>query len=389
MKTRILFFIFSILFFCIKCSSPEKQTNLEKTVKELEHSFKTQSIKFVEPYLADNFVINDFNPIVSKSFLGGIVSSLPVKKIKNIEIISRNKDTLFVNCDLVINKFLGLFSETLKLKMLETKDTVYLLKMDVPIGNVNMNVSVSLGNDTTSKQINLNNFSCVKNKKGLTYYDKGLEYIAKEVNQNQIKGINFVNEILGEKLSFPIGLLLINDSLQNTNIGQALMPVAINSKTFETDTLTNFFLNWAYFHELVEIHLVVGKFIKDPNTRWFREGLAEFVAHEVARKLNPKTDKIMISNRMKSYEKIGKKANLLNWIGTGDENIKRQGVQGGNGQYTAAMLFFIDLTNDYGKEIIPKVLTKLSGCSNIDSKIIIKELSILTGENIENRIKKY
>lgn len=368
---------------CAQKNSP----SVEETIDQLEKSFKMRSIQFIEPSLSDEFTFNTLEPLFSKQILAALINNLPVKRIKNREIVSQNNDTLFMKCDLVIDKYLGMFSQPIDLVLLNGKEKTYIIQLILD----DTSISVTVENDSVSaeKQLYLKDYSKVESKTIATYYDEGLGNIANEINKKQEKGIEIVENILNEQLIFKIGLLLLNDSLNNANIDQPVIPVPILTANYENDTTTSFFINWAYFHELVEAHLAYGKNITNPDTRWFRDGLADYISHKVAQELNPQIDSIMMQRRMNSYDDIGRKADLLTWIGTGNMTKKASGIEGGSGQYAAAMLFFIDLTDEYGEEIIPQIMEALKKHKDITSKILIKEISKITGTDIKKVLEKY
>ena len=370
------------------CSQNDNNSQIEKTIHQLEKSFKMRSIQFVEPYLSNEFIINDMEPLFSKQLLAILASGFPLKKIKNAKVVSKTNDTLFVKCDFVLDRYMGLFSESVELVMLSQNDKTYIQQLLMENA---FEVTVEDDSDTseTKKILSLKDFSKVENDTIPTYYEEGLGTIAKEINAKQIKGIKVAEKVLGEKLVLKIGLLLLNDDLTNSSIDQLVIPTPIKSANFEKDTLSTIIVNWAYFHELVELHLTFGKGIQDPNTRWFRDGLADFVSHKVAQKLNPQTDSIMMKKRLKAYSKLKGNANLLKWIGTGDETKKMSGIEGDSAQYAAAMLFFIDITEKYGENIIPEMMEVIKEHRDVTSKVLIKELSRITGENIEKVLETY
>ena len=330
-----------LIIILISCSmgyaQNDNSSQVKETIDQLEKSFKMRSIQLVESYISDEFVINEMEPLFSKQMLAGLITSFPLKEIKNVETVSKNNDTLFVKCDFVIDKYMGLFSKPMELVMLSHNNKAFIQQL---LTDISFGVRVEDGSDTSERKIlNLEDFSKVDNDIIPTYYGEGLSAIAKEINLKQVKGIEITDSILGEKLIIKMGLLLLNDDLMYSSIDQPVIPTSIKSANYDRDTFSSFIVNWAYFHELVELHLTIGKGIQDPNTRWFRDGLAEYVAHKVAQNLNPQADSIIMKGCMEAYTKVKGNANLLKWIGTGNEkNMK--GIEGGDGQYAAAMFFF-------------------------------------------------
>ena len=51
--------------------------------------------------------------------------------------------------------------------------------------------------------------------------------------------------------------------------------------------------------------------------------------------------------------------------------------------------FFIDITEKHGEEVIPKLMKILREHRDVTSKILVKELSKITGENIKKVLETY
>ena len=389
MKRKLMFSGLLLLFYFSSCSQKSAPENVQQTISALETGFKMKSIQHVTPVLSKSFSFNDFSPLLSKQVLAGIVNGFPLKEIKGIEVIENQNDTLQVTCKLVIDKFMGLLSQSIDLTLVNQNGQLVIQKLIIPDAEMEVNMEDDDRPDAKQQNIQLDDYHHLGYNEVPTFYEEGLEKIAAEVNEKQVAGIEIAEQIMGEELIFKLGLLLTKDSLKNAKIDQPVLPVTLNLPDYEADEKTGFFLNWAYFHELVELQLSLGKGIMDQNTRWFRDGMAEYVAHRVAYELNPLADSLMMKRRMNSYEEIDRKANLLEWIGTGNTDEKMEGIVGGPGQYTGALLFFIDLTEQYGEAIIPALLAKLTEQKDIDNEIIIKELSSLTGSDVTEKIEKY
>ncbi|MDY8137054.1 hypothetical protein [Aquimarina sp. 2201CG5-10] len=173
-------------------------------------------------------------------------------------------------------------------------------------------------------------------------------------------------------------------------VDQPVIPVVFKTEEdFEANFETQLFLNWVYFHEVTELHLVL-KGIKAANTRWFRDGLAEYMAYKVCKKLSPETAKNMLQKRRESYQEVKGNANLLNWTGTGiSENPEQDEFKGGTPQYGAGLLFFIDLVNDHGEDIIIQLFQALKNERDLSSKNILLALDKLTKEDTYQRVKRY
>lgn len=379
------------LIICNICISQAIDDQANVTIDRIEEAFKKRTIIKVQPYLTDGFTINDNSPSFSKQMLAGLIIELPIKKIKARQVISTTEKEITIGCKMVIAKYLGIFSQPIELTLLKENGSFMIHHMLITGQDgegVGVTVEVDEGAATNEKAIRLEDLSKIESKGAITYYENGLHDDAVDINSTQIKGLGIAKNILGEDILFKMGFLLLKDTMANMSIDEAVIPVPLDDNSVEGQEFSGTIVNWVYFHEVTELHLLLGRGILDPKTRWFRDGLADYIAHSVAKQLNPEIDSLVMTERMEAYEKVKGNAQLLNWIGTGSEK-KQSGIEGGSGQYAAAMLFFIDLTNKYGEDIIHKLLDAISDVKNITSKVLVRELTGLTGANIKSMIESY
>lgn len=394
-KMKTFKHLITLLLVLLSITSYSKTNNpeAEQAIDQLEKAFKMLTIQHVEPILTDDFTINDYSPSFSRQMLAGLIIELPIKKIKKREVISDSGTETRIKCKMVIAKYLGIFSQRIELTLVDGDGKSYIKNLVLinqgPEGE-GIGVEVDTGSEegAPKKEIVLEELEVVETNGAATYYEDGLDEMAKEVHQVQTEGLQITEEILKEEPLFKLGYLLLKDSLTNMSIDEAVIPIPAAAESEEEKDLVLMMTNWVYFHEVTELHLVLGKGILDPNTRWFRDGLADYVAHTVAKQLNPEADSLVMATRVESYEPIKGKADLLNWIGTGSEK-KQKGFEGGSGHYAAAMFFFIDLTEKYGEEVIPNLLERLLDHKKITSKVLIKELSEITKADIKEMIESY
>ncbi len=390
MKSITTILSFFILF-CNPALSQEIKPEHNELINHLEKAFKMRTIQHIHPYLATDFRINENTPSFSLQMLAGLIIELPIKKIKSRKFLSDSSGIIRVTSKMVIAKYGGIFSQPIELTLTE-KDNQYLIQEMELLGQngegIGVTVEVDNDGEIEQKEVKLEELEKIENDGAPTYFEKGSDSIATAINSIQVEGLKIAKHTLNEEILFKLGFLLMNDDMSNMSINEAVLPIVINNETDDDQELADIITYWVYFHEVTELHLLLGNGILDPKTRWFRDGLADYVAHKVAQDLNPRIDSIVMTERIASYEPIKGNAQLLKWIGTGSEK-KQTGIEGGSGQYAAAMLFFIDLTERYGEEIIPQLLSKLLLHKKISSRVIVKELSKLTGSNMKKMIKSY
>ena len=361
-----------------------------KLVDQLEYAFEMRTIQHVEPHLSENFIVNEFSSTFSRQMLAGLIIELPIKKIKKRAVVEDSGDSLVISAKMVIAKYLGIFSQPIELVLSKENNKLKFAHMKlINPGGEEIGVQVEVDSSSSvKKEVNLSEMAVLETNSAPTYYEEGMDDLAKKTHKTQVDGLEITRSILGEEILFKIGYLIMKDSLSNLSINEIVIPVTADMNSEEEEEIVSIIINWVYFHEATELHLLLGKGILDPKTRWFRDGLADFVAHNVAKELSPEVDSVMMAERTEAYEEIKGDAQLLKWIGTGSEK-KRFGIEGGSGQYAAAMFFFIELTEKYGNDVIPELLEVLKTKKKIKSRTIIKELSRMTGANIKKMLKAY
>ena len=113
----------------LSCNAQSDSSNLDRLISNLEKSFKLKRIQPVKSSLSDNFTFNDFESLLSKQVLAGMVSGFPLKRIKNVQVLKEGNDTMKVKCDLVIDKFMGLMSQPITLVLVKDGEQLLLDKM--------------------------------------------------------------------------------------------------------------------------------------------------------------------------------------------------------------------------------------------------------------------
>lgn len=394
MKTNAFLLTLYTLIFVNTAFSRVENPEADKTIDQLEYAFKMLSIQHVESSLSEDFTIDDYSKSLSRQILAGMITELPIKKIKAREVISNLNGERRISCKMVIAKYMGLFSQRIELTLIEENNKCFIKHLKLisqrPADEDAIGVAVEVDEEGEGekREIILEELNALETNNAVTYYENELDSFAKEVHKVQYKGLEIVESILQEKIIFKLGYVIMKESLINMSINEAVLPISAQAKNEEEKEIQQLMINWVYFHEVTELHLLLGKGIMDPNTRWFRDGLADFVAWNVAKEFSKEAYSYMMNERTEAYEPIKGNADLLNWIGTGSDS-NQKGFEGGSGHYAASMFFFIDLTEKYGDKVIPQLMQNLLNYKKITSKVLIKELSSITGEDIKEVIESY
>ncbi len=382
--------VFLVLFCSCESYSQSMRKSVRSTISLLEQSIKDKKTDPVEHLLADDFSVNGFDPIISRSVFSAIVTSFPIKRIRRVRITEVSSDTVYVSCNLVVDMYLGIFSEKVEVTMLRVDDQLQLLGLHL---NSGMNVSVKVDGKEVSDQgeLCLSNYPFIADDGIVMYYDSSLYDAARVMSERMGKGLDIAQDILGEKVGMVLPLLILDQTAESIQLTQPVIPVFLSHDDADKDTIAGIFLYWVYFHEFTELHLVTVKRMQAQDTRWFRDGLADYIAYKTASALHPPTAQYMRDGRMEAYDEIGRSADLLSWIGTGEKASSRRaaGHTGGSGQYAAAMLFFEDLVEEYGEEIIRQTLEATSQYSRVNSETLLRIMTDLTGEDMRARINRY
>lgn len=385
---RYYIFIFSLLLFVntnAKSTSKNEFTKpILETAKQFENTLVQQKFEYIEPYLSKNFVLNDYDSSVSKKLFKSIIFFLEVNKIDSIRIDEVKSDTVFVST--MLNGKKGYFN--VKITMLHKTEATKILSIKFGV-KLNIKMGVSENDDNEALLVDdLSSYKLIKQEYIHTYYQPGSLDLANSIAKKQYSGSKLTESILGEELSFPLGILLLEKQDKNVVLSKPVIPITIN-KDFTLDSISLMLSDWVYFHELVELHLIYGKNIKDPETRWFRDGLSDFVAYQICKRNNPKLAKRIFEQRKASYRKLNKSAELLLWTGTG-QLLKQQEEQKFEcGNYAAALFFFNDFLHEFNDISVSKILASINRKEVSSDNLIHVLKSLAGGEDIKERIKRY
>lgn len=237
-------------------------------------------------------------------------------------------------------------------------------------------------------------FEMLKDNNEITYYKKKMYDDALAMNQMQRAGREEIEEMLGLSLDAKVATMLVmDDLLGTTKINVWAVPVSIDTAK-RLAPIDSIYVKpiGIYFHELTEGHLTSEMKIVRQDTRWFRDGLAEYASYRAIVALAPRHNTLIWEDLTKNYEKINCKADLYHWIGTGRRGTY-EGVKGNRGFYDAAFFFFYDLVNEYGDEILAETLQRLGSVrkpsKTITGDYILAVMGELTGEDMRARLDTY
>lgn len=150
-------------------------------------------------------------------------------------------------------------------------------------------------------------------------------------------------------------------------------------------------------HEIAEEALVENYGMPTFENRWYRDGMAEYVAHTITKHFSAEIfKKEFVDVRYEEYKIYKGKGNLLDWRGNGAIENEVGTLVGDkyiyawtDGQYGRALQFFIDLVNDYEDDIIIEFHKQLQGKKNLSAQNVLSVMSKITGEDMTERISKY
>lgn len=379
--------LFLILFSSANLFSQAQEINksILKPIKQLEKSFTKGNIKYVKPYLATNFKIDDTPEMLSNMFLGSMINSKNIKGLGDIKLLSKNGDTVFVTCNFMFDE-----PENYKIRLIKNTNNYLIEKIYMGIKTQMVTQEVNSidelkdpNNYKIERSIDLSKFNIIDTNQIRTYYPSvNYKKEAEEVNNTQQKIINDIEKVFGTPLKVKMGIALVYDSVLSLDVNDFVLPLQMTIKS-ESD----YSLYWVYVHESTEFNLVTMG-ISDPNTRWFRDGLAEYVSQKSSKQLNINVYNERMAEHVERYKTIKGKADLLNWVGTGANTVSVD-YEADPPKYSAAMYFFIDLANEFGENTITQLIQSLDKTHNITSEEIIKKLSKITNTDIKERLKKY
>jgi hypothetical protein len=183
-----------------------------------------------------------------------------------------------------------------------------------------------------------------------------------------------------------------------TTSGRGVIPILVKKgASIKDDQEFWKFLLWYHSHEETETTLLEYYGLGNPDTRWYRDGMADYAGYVVSKKLNPEICEAIAADRRERALRHKGKGSLLDWGGTGDMGVQpSEGQSGGQvvhglviDEYGAALQFFLDFVKDYGEGTLSKIHQELARTKEPDNKKLLEIMSTLTKEDIKQRVSKY
>ena len=179
-------------------------------------------------------------------------------------------------------------------------------------------------------------------------------------------------------------------------MNQGVWPISVNNDPWEDSSQFTNTLFCVFPHELTEGILIQTYKVAKNETRWFRDGMAEFTVYQIAQKISHPTIERHINLRKMEYEHYKGNENILDW--RAKQEIPEYGALPiGNGYhfldqkkpYGRSLQFFIDLSEEYQLKIISDIYKELRKKKNAINKDIIDIINQLTKSNIQKKISTY
>jgi len=147
------------------------------------------------------------------------------------------------------------------------------------------------------------------------------------------------------------------------------------------------------FHELAEITMLKRLRAPDPYFRWFSDGFANAIAERLLRKYvsEDAAQEYASGYDTSEYSDIEKEVNLYYWMGlafcikTPLESEDRLNYA----RYAYATFEAKRLVEKHGIEVVKKILDKACERPTRDSRNLVEAVEEVTGEDIEERFKRY
>lgn len=291
----------------------------------------------------------------------------------------------------------------------------YIKGISNDFSNINVSYTLYIPDSMTYRDIS-SNFTiaelehCLQKKKNnftIYYENEEIENLA----NTSIESLNYISNVIKIRL----GLLHLPQTgiyftqhegtvfiirNGNGNNDEVIFPYYyLSNNNFKPNTETlNDFLYSTMSHEITETALDINCGIHSPDTRWYRDGISEYIAYQICKEKDSTVFKNnFLTRRMNEYKNNIGQGNILDWRGN-EPKKKEQGKLIGDkyiyqieyGQYGRSMKFFLDFVEDYGEEALQNIHIKLDGKKSVNQKKILKTIEKITGEkNIIARISKY
>lgn len=364
---EILLGVLSILMIC-SCTGREPNDLEYQLVERIRQANNERDYDVIKPFIASEFHFEGSDQNTSFTLLysylnyhlSAEISSIKIKHVKEVsDSVSLIQGTY---------NFENYGREKIVLKYKLTADGAKILSL-----NSLKPHKFRLVTRATYRNDEIFGDNPVENIKNLSVLDYST---AETIGENGYT-VYYDNELQGEgaealQLLQQLDRLLINrfeiDDIEKENLyltkvnTNNTITVGMDSKIpwvlalYESDSINKQTLfqkmGNTFSHEIVEGTLVKKYKLKGYPFRWFRDGLAEYIAYQYCKMIAPQeAESYFIGSRLSSASTFAKDGNLLDWRGNGPIDKVDQGKLYGDrfihfnevGQYGRAFKFFKDL----------------------------------------------
>ncbi|MBI4603132.1 MAG: tetratricopeptide repeat protein [Planctomycetes bacterium] len=143
-------------------------------------------------------------------------------------------------------------------------------------------------------------------------------------------------------------------------------------------------------HEVAEVGLLLTLKIRDPLARWFHDGMANYLSHEVIRSVLSEEDYLTAPyspRELGVYAADRDRVNLLAWPRA--EIEKHKATEASLAHYYFSTAEIRGLAERHGRDLIPRLLSGLRECKPVTTEKILGAIEELTGEDFLLRLRAY
>lgn len=409
---EILLGVLSILMIC-SCTGREPNDLEYQLVERIRQANNERDYDVIKPFIASEFHFEGSDQNTSFTLLYSYLNYHLSEEISSIKIKHVKEVSDSVSLIQGTYNFENYGREKIVLKYKLTADGAKILSL-----NSLKPHKFRLVTRATYRNDEIFGDNPVENIKNLSVLDYST---AETIGENGYT-VYYDNELQGEgaealQLLQQLDRLLINrfeiDDIEKENLyltkvnTNNTITVGMDSKIpwvlalYESDSINKQTLfqkmGNTFSHEIVEGTLVKKYKLKGYPFRWFRDGLAEYIAYQYCKMVAPQeAESYFIGSRLSSASTFAKDGNLLDWRGNGPIDKVDQGKLYGDrfihfnevGQYGRAFKFFKDLFEQDETKLL-QLLQTLKREEDITVEKVLDIMSDTLKKDIKELISEY
>ncbi len=412
MKEKISYLIILFLI-VIACQNQKKDTETKSIIETLIDANNSKDYNKIKPFLSKQFHFQGTDVNTSFTLLYSYLNSnLPIEITQiDIDSVKQINDTYFeINGTKFYEKYK---SDKITIRYKKSKESIkidYISSLKPDAISITTRASYVneeiFGDDPVNNIVNLkvldkSSVDSIKKYNYTFYHDKKLK-------KECVRALNLFGSLdsLLEKV-FQIKELsrenLYLTSIKSNNTitiglnGNIPWTMSLSeNEEINNKKLTNK-IGTTFSHEIVEGTLVKNYNLNGYKYRWFRDGLADYIAYIYCKEVAPEqAEKYFIENRLSSAKKFKKNGNLLDWRANGPiESIDKGKLYGEKfiyynevGQYGRAFKFFKDLFENNNSKLA-SILKQIKKEKNITIEKVLSIMSKATNKDVEEEIGEY